>query len=114
MKNNRSKFENRRFVPPSHCDQPNPQREESIAKRRNFQPIGGEDELDSDEDVEVGTQALSDTLPAMLQAVYSDNQDTQLEATMKFRKYVVYLYPEVALNNQTVVEREESTYRPCD
>jgi hypothetical protein len=63
------------------------QREESIAKRRNFQP-GGDDEdgLDSDEDTDLGTQGLATTLPQMLQAVYSSSQEDQLEATMKFRK----------------------------
>jgi len=64
------------------------QREESIAKRRNFQPAPQDEGLDSDEDFELGTASLSETLPAMLQAVYSDNQQTQLEATTKFRKCV--------------------------
>lgn len=63
-----------------------PQREESIAKRRNFQPSNVDDGIDSDDDVELGTTTLQDNLPAMLQAVYSDNQDVQLESTMKFRK----------------------------
>ncbi|KAK1927794.1 importin alpha subunit [Papiliotrema laurentii] len=61
-------------------------REESIAKRRNFQPSAEDDEADSDEDFELGSSSLSETLPQMLQAVYSDNQDVQLDATTKFRK----------------------------
>lgn len=62
------------------------QREESIAKRRNFQPVA-EDGLDSDDDVEdIGDAALGDTLPTMVQALYSNDGEVQLEATTKFRK----------------------------
>ena len=64
------------------------QREESIAKRRNFQPSNIDDGIDSDDDVELGSSSFQDTLPSMLQAVYSDDQEVQLEATMKFRKCV--------------------------
>lgn len=60
------------------------QREESIAKRRNFQPV--EDELESEDEAEVPGGSLAETLPAMLQAIHSDNTDAQLDATMKFRK----------------------------
>ncbi|RSH86015.1 Importin alpha subunit (Karyopherin alpha subunit) (Serine-rich RNA polymerase I suppressor protein) [Apiotrichum porosum] len=60
-------------------------REESIAKRRNFQPVS--DDVDSDDDVEeLGDAALGDTLPAMLQAVWSTDGEVQLDATTKFRK----------------------------
>lgn len=62
------------------------QREESIAKRRNFQPADTDDDADSDDDLELGTASLADTLPQMLQAVYSETTEVQLEATMKFRK----------------------------
>jgi hypothetical protein len=63
------------------------QREESIAKRRNLQPAGDEEDgLDSDEDTDLGTNSLATTLPQMLQAVYSQSQDEQLDSTMKFRK----------------------------
>ncbi|EIW68950.1 importin alpha subunit [Tremella mesenterica] len=60
-------------------------REENIAKRRNFHPVL-EDDLDSDEDVELGSAALGETLPQMLAAVLSQDPNAQLEATMKFRK----------------------------
>jgi len=62
------------------------QREESIAKRRNFQPTSVDDNLDSDDDLEIGTSALNDNLNQMLQAVWTDNQESQLDATTKFRK----------------------------
>jgi hypothetical protein len=62
------------------------QREESIAKRRNFQPSAVEDSLDSDDDVELGSQTLDQTLAQMLQDVYSTDQNVQLDATTKFRK----------------------------
>jgi len=61
-------------------------REESIAKRRNFQPIEDDEEGDSDEDADLGQTSLATTLPQMLQAVYSNSQEDQLDATMKFRK----------------------------
>ncbi|KAK4685657.1 importin subunit alpha-6/7, partial [Tremellales sp. Uapishka_1] len=61
-------------------------REESIAKRRNFVPSSAEDGLDSDSDGEGASNDLGDQLPAMLQAVWSDDQQVQLEATTKFRK----------------------------
>lgn len=60
------------------------QREESIAKRRNFQPV--EDELESEDETELPGNSLGETLPGMLQAIQSDNSDAQLDATMKFRK----------------------------
>ncbi|WVR03642.1 hypothetical protein IAU60_000637 [Kwoniella sp. DSM 27419] len=61
-------------------------REESIAKRRNLQPISADDGIDSDDDVAIDSGSLADSLPAMLQAVYSDDQEAQLDSTMKFRK----------------------------
>ena len=61
-------------------------REESIAKRRNFQPIANDDELDSDDDADASAAPLDDTLPPMLQAIYSTDAAIQLDATMKFRK----------------------------
>jgi hypothetical protein len=63
-----------------------PQREESIAKRRNFQPAAADDSLDSDDDVDLGTQSLDATLTQMLQDVYSNDQTVQLESTTRFRK----------------------------
>lgn len=45
------------------------------------------DDVDSDDDVEeLGDAALGDTLPAMLQAVWSTDGEVQLDATTKFRK----------------------------
>ncbi|WRT63887.1 uncharacterized protein IL334_000813 [Kwoniella shivajii] len=61
-------------------------REESIAKRRNLQPVSGDDGIESDDDTGVDVGSLADTLPGMLQAVYSDDQEAQLDATTKFRK----------------------------
>ncbi|GFZ42343.1 Serine-rich RNA polymerase I suppressor protein [Saitozyma sp. JCM 24511] len=61
-------------------------REESIAKRRNFQPAAADDSLDSDDDVDLGTQSLDATLTQMLQDVYSNDQTVQLESTTRFRK----------------------------
>ncbi|ORY22687.1 importin alpha subunit [Naematelia encephala] len=61
-------------------------REESIAKRRNFQPQNVEEDLDSDDDADIGSSSLTDTLPQMLQAIYSTDPEAQLDATMKFRK----------------------------
>jgi hypothetical protein len=60
------------------------QREESIAKRRNFQPV--EDELESEDEGENAGGALQDTLPTMLAQIMTNNTETQLDATMKFRK----------------------------
>lgn len=65
-----------------------PQREESIAKRRNFQPSADET-IDSDDDADLASSSVAETLPAMLQAVYSDNPEQQLEATTQFRKWVI-------------------------
>jgi adenosyl cobinamide kinase/adenosyl cobinamide phosphate guanylyltransferase len=60
------------------------QREESIAKRRNFQPV--EDELESEDEGENAGGPLQDTLPTMLAQIMTNNTETQLDATMKFRK----------------------------
>ncbi|GAA5913075.1 karyopherin alpha [Sporobolomyces salmoneus] len=57
-------------------------REESIAKRRNFAaPDSGE----SDDDSGVDSTFL-EQLPNMIQGVFSDQPDQQLDATTKFRK----------------------------
>ncbi|KAL7420088.1 Importin subunit alpha-1 [Cryptotrichosporon argae] len=61
-------------------------REESIAKRRNFQPAA-EDSLESDDEGETLAGAtLGDSLTQMLQALYSTDENVVLEATTKFRK----------------------------
>ncbi|KAK4048889.1 Importin subunit alpha-1 [Microbotryomycetes sp. JL201] len=58
-------------------------RDESIAKRRNFNaPSSGPD---SDDEGGVDA-ALQEQLPAMIQGVFSDQPDQQLDATTKFRK----------------------------
>lgn len=63
------------------------QREESIAKRRNFQPVAADSDGDaSDDDVEIPAGALDDQMREMTAAIYSQNQDAQLDATMRFRK----------------------------
>jgi hypothetical protein len=63
------------------------QREESIAKRRNFNPSAeDEEEIESDDEAEMGGSSLSDHLPQYLQAVYSEDVNAQLDATTKFRK----------------------------
>ena len=74
-----------------------------------------EDELDSDEDVELGSQALGETLPQMLAAVQSNDPNIQLDATMKFRKSVSST-SEVLLvaDHQASLEGEEPPYRPRD
>ncbi|GAA6005854.1 hypothetical protein JCM11491_004034 [Sporobolomyces phaffii] len=57
-------------------------REESIAKRRNFNaPDSGE----SDDEEGVDSTFL-EQLPVMIQGVFSDQPDQQLDATTKFRK----------------------------
>ena len=90
------------------------QREESIAKRRNFQPTNAEDNLDSDEDLDIGTSQLSDSLSQMLQAVYSDSQEAQLEATTKFRKCVRGGTAGKYTDIQTAFQGEESAHRSRD
>ena len=61
------------------------QREENISKRRNFQP-SAEDTGDSEDDVDLGPAPFAQTLQQMLQAIYSNDQDAQLESTTKFRR----------------------------
>ncbi|KAK4053355.1 Importin subunit alpha-1 [Microbotryomycetes sp. JL221] len=58
-------------------------RDESIAKRRNFNaPSSGPE---SDDEGGVDAQ-LQEQLPVMIQGVFSDQPDQQLDATTKFRK----------------------------
>ncbi|KAM0747304.1 ARM repeat-containing protein [Meredithblackwellia eburnea MCA 4105] len=58
-------------------------REESVAKRRNLVTIDAG--LDSDEEGGVDS-AFQEQLPIMIQGVFSDQPDQQLDATTKFRK----------------------------
>ena len=87
------------------------QREESIAKRRNFQPV--EDELESEEEGETPGGSLHETLPNMLAGIMSDKPETQLDATMKFRKWVYCSFRDFFADGQTPIKREEPSYRPC-
>lgn len=57
------------------------QREESIAKRRNFQPVADDVGDSEDEGEEFG-----ESLPQMFQEIYSNDPEVQLESTTKFRK----------------------------
>ncbi|GAA5878652.1 hypothetical protein JCM3774_000440 [Rhodotorula dairenensis] len=58
-------------------------REETIAKRRNLNAPSG----DADSDDESGADStFLDQLPTMIQGVFSDSPDQQLDATAKFRK----------------------------
>ena len=61
------------------------QRDDSIAKRRNLQPTA-DDGLDSEDEVDIASSSVDETIAQMLQAVYSDDQQTQLDATTMFRK----------------------------
>jgi hypothetical protein len=45
-----------------------------------------EDELDSEEEGEASGGPLQDNLPTMLSQIMENNPETQLDATMKFRK----------------------------
>lgn len=58
-------------------------REESIAKRRNF---AAPDSDGSDDDAEGVDSTFLEQLPSMIQGVFSDQPDQQLDATTKFRK----------------------------
>jgi len=64
-------------------------REESMAKRRNLNLQTISDAPDSDDDDEVSDAfdaQMASELPMMVQGVFSDNLDMQLDATTKFRK----------------------------
>ncbi|KAL1748510.1 armadillo-type protein [Schizophyllum fasciatum] len=58
-------------------------REENISKRRNFLPSTG---ADSDDESGAGLNWDTPLADDMIQGVFSDDQDRQLEATTKFRK----------------------------
>ncbi|KAF9022934.1 importin alpha protein [Hymenopellis radicata] len=57
-------------------------REENISKRRNFIPSSGPD---SDEEVTIGTWD-PESADGLMEAVFSNDQERQLDATTKFRK----------------------------
>ena len=76
-------------------------KEENLAKRRNLIPAPGDASMESDTDEEAGAadekvfyrfddmfDALQwkEDLPKLVQAVYSNNVNDQLPATMQFRK----------------------------
>ncbi|KAJ9109156.1 hypothetical protein QFC21_000484 [Naganishia friedmannii] len=60
-------------------------REESVAKRRQT-VADASDAEDTDEDEAGSADRLQDQLPQMIEAVYSDNAEAQIDATTKFRK----------------------------
>ncbi|KAJ1964884.1 Importin subunit alpha-1 [Dipsacomyces acuminosporus] len=63
-------------------------RDESLAKKRNFNLPAGS--LSDSEDEDLGTSAnqeqLQEQFPAMISSLYSENLDDQLSAVTKFRK----------------------------
>lgn len=61
-------------------------REENLTKRRNMANIAASDDEDEDTDIGNSEQQLNIELPKMVQGVFSDNVDHQVEATTKFRK----------------------------
>ncbi|KAJ1993606.1 Importin subunit alpha-1 [Dimargaris cristalligena] len=62
-------------------------REESLAKKRNLNINPEVSDSDDDEAASVAlNDQLKEQLPAMVEGLYSDNVETQLEATTKFRK----------------------------
>lgn len=61
-------------------------RDEQLAKRRNLN-LAAPDAADSeDEGTGLETQVLNEELPSMIQGVFSDSIDAQIQATTKFRK----------------------------
>ncbi|BFZ55369.1 Importin subunit alpha-1 [Savitreella phatthalungensis] len=65
-------------------------REENLTKRRNLANIttSDDDDDDNDNDNDLGQleNQLNDELPAMIQGVFSDDVNEQVQATTKFRK----------------------------
>lgn len=60
------------------------QRDENLAKRRNFQ--ADDDGLESDDEPEQTGSTLNDSLSQMVHQIYLEDPEQQLDATMKFRK----------------------------
>ncbi|CAG8724320.1 18001_t:CDS:2, partial [Acaulospora morrowiae] len=60
-------------------------REESLAKRRNLN-VPASPDSDDESAVAVINAQLQEQLPGMIQGVFSDNVEEQLQATTKFRK----------------------------
>lgn len=61
-------------------------REENLTKRRNMTTISASDDEDEEQDIGNLESQLSVELPQMIQGVFSDNVDDQVQATTKFRK----------------------------
>ncbi|KAJ2956739.1 hypothetical protein NQZ79_g7456 [Umbelopsis isabellina] len=61
-------------------------REENLTKRRNFNPTEFSEDSDDDVDIDNADNQLAEILPEMIQSVYSDDVEIQLQATAKFRK----------------------------
>lgn len=61
-------------------------REENLSKRRNMDNIGQSPEDEEAQDIEALESQLNIELPQMVQGVFSENVDDQVQATTKFRK----------------------------
>lgn len=62
-------------------------REESAAKRRNLTFEAADGDSDDDESVATALDSqLAEQLPVMISGVFSDNPESQLDSTTKFRK----------------------------
>lgn len=61
-------------------------REESLAKRRNLQPVSDSSDLDDDGSVTAMGGGLAEQLPQMVHDVMTEDPELQLQATARFRK----------------------------
>ncbi|GAB5590268.1 Importin subunit alpha-1 [Umbelopsis nana] len=61
-------------------------REENLTKRRNFNPNEFSEDSEDDIDINNTDSQLAEILPDMIQSVYSDDVEVQLQATARFRK----------------------------
>lgn len=61
-------------------------REENLTKRRNMATVTASDDEDDEQDIGNLESQLTVELPQMIQGVFSDNVDDQVQATTKFRK----------------------------
>lgn len=61
-------------------------REENLTKRRNLATVTVSDDEDEEQDIGQLESQLHIELPQMIQGVFSDSVDVQVEATTKFRK----------------------------
>ncbi|CCG84791.1 protein of unknown function [Taphrina deformans PYCC 5710] len=61
-------------------------REENLTKRRNMATVTASDDEDDAKDIGTLESQLNVELPQMIQGVFSENVDEQVQATTKFRK----------------------------